>query len=433
MNALSEQIYDSLMVSCCLPRDELEDYTHRALATIVGHAQATVPFYGDRLAGVVGPDGALDMEAWHRVPPLTRDDAQSRFEDLKSVELPDSHGEAAERSTSGTTGKPVTVLVTERTRCAEIALMGRRYGWARLDPAFNMVIMSGNRHPLLRYYELIPEPWVPFWMRGGNPGGYARMHHPMEAEEQLAFLATQGPIYFNTQPSNFRRVIHAVRDGRGPRPDIRGLISLGETVTADDRSLAGEVLGCTIHDSYSATDVGTIASQCSHGNLHVNSEIIRVDAVRADGTPCEPEEPGRLLLTTLINAAMPMVRYEIGDIGALGGACGCGLSLPVLTLTVGRERQLFRFGDGTTAMPLFRLEKHMEIFPVLQWQLVQVAPEIVELRFRSGAADDELQFEAITEEIRRSLGRPLDVRFRRSEKDMTGPTGKLEPVIRRYD
>ena len=428
----AEQIYDSLMVSARLPRSELYAFVNGTLARNVAHAQRTVPFYRDRLDGVLGQDGELDLDAWRRVKPLSRKDLQENFEALTSTVIPKNHGKADPRSTSGTTGKPVTILVTERTRLVELSLMGRFYSWVGLDPSLNFVILQGGRHPLLRYKELIPEPWVPEWMTGDNPGGYARMHYPISAEDQLAYLAGIGPLYLNTQPSNFRRVLRAARDGLGAKPQIHGIVSIGELVTEDDRQLARDVCGCSIFDTYSATDVGTIAAQCSHGNLHVNAEVTRVEIVRADDTPCEPGEEGRILLTTLSNGAMPLLRYDIGDIGALGGMCGCGLSLPKLTLTVGRERQLFRFSDGSVAVPAFRMEKFAEKFPVSQWQLVQTGPEAVELRFSSPAGDDSLAYGEIADEISMVFGRPLSVGFSRIEGEMTGPSGKLEPALRTF-
>ena len=428
----AEQIYDSLMVSARLPRSELYAFVNRTLAQNIAHAQRTVPFYRDRLDGVLGQDGEFDLDAWRRVKPLSRKDVQENFDALTSTAIPKNHGKADPRSTSGTTGKPVTTLVTERTRLVELSLMGRFYSWVGLDPRLTLVILQGAQHPLLRYKEMIPDPWVPEWMVGEKPGGYARMHYPISAEDQLAYLATLGPLYLNTQPSNFRRVLRAARDGLGPKPDFRGIVSIGELVTEDDRQFAKDVCGCSIFNTYSATDVGTIAAQCSHGNLHVNAEVTRVEIVRPDDTPCEPGEEGRILLTTLSNGAMPLLRYDIGDIGALGGVCGCGLTLPKLTLTVGRERQLFRFSDGSTAIPAFRMEKFADRFPARQWQLVQTEPEAVELRFSSASSDDDLAYDEIANEIRATFGRPLKVGFKRIEGEMTGPSGKLEPVMRAF-
>jgi phenylacetate-CoA ligase len=154
-----------------------------------------------------------------------------------------------------------------------------------------------------------------------------------------------------------------------------------------------------------------------------------LETVRADDTPCADGEEGRILVTTMANGAMPLLRYDIGDIGVLGGACGCGLSLPKLTLTVGRERQLFRFSDGADVVPIFRMEKFSDIFPVRQWQLAQTGPEAVELRFSSDVADEKLKFDEIAGEIRQALGRPVDVAFRRGV-ELLGPSGKLEPSIR---
>jgi len=425
----AEQIFDSLMISATLPPAEREVHTGQALAAIVGHARQTVPYYRDRLDGVIGADGRVDREAWQALPPLSRRDLQDHKDALASTRCPASHGEIQERSTSGTTGKPVTVLITDRTKLVNQALMARYYCWVGFNPRFALVILQGTRNTSRRYRVPIDETWFPAWLASSDFAPYYRLHQPMSEEEQIAFLTQVGPAYFNTQPSNFRRVLHALRAGAGSMPDLRGLISVGERVTGEDRALAREVAGCEIFDAYTAADVGEMAAQCSHGNLHVNAESVWLETVRADNTPCADGEEGRILVTTMANGAMPLLRYDIGDIGVLGGACGCGLSLPRLTLTVGRERQIFRFSDGTAAVPIFHLENFSAIFPVRQWQLAQTAQEAVELRFSSDAADENLKFDEIVAEIRNTLGRPVDVAFRR-EEELLGSSGKLEPSIR---
>ena len=105
----AEQIFDSLMVSATLPLPEREAHAGQALAAIVGHARQTVPYYRDRLDGVIGADGRIDREAWHALPPLSRHDLQDHKDALTSTRCPALHGEIHERSTSGTTGTELRI------------------------------------------------------------------------------------------------------------------------------------------------------------------------------------------------------------------------------------------------------------------------------------------------------------------------------------
>jgi phenylacetate-CoA ligase len=54
----------------------------------------------------------------------------------------------------------------------------------------------------------------------------------------------------------------------------------------------------------------------------------------------EPGSSGRLLVTSLANTAMPMIRYDTGDIAtAVDGPCPCGRTLPSFGEVLGRHIQ----------------------------------------------------------------------------------------------
>jgi phenylacetate-CoA ligase len=53
--------------------------------------------------------------------------------------------------------------------------------------------------------------------------------------------------------------------------------------------------------------------------------------------PCAPGEVGRVVVSTLHNYAMPLFRYDLGDLAEVGPPCECGRTLPVLNRIVGRQ------------------------------------------------------------------------------------------------
>ena len=83
--------------------------------------------------------------------------------------------------------------------------------------------------------------------------------------------------------------------------------------------------------------MSVVASECpAHAGLHVMGEGLLVEIETARG-PAGPGEVGSLLVTDLLNHAMPLVRYRIGDLAAwAAGPCPCGRSLPRLERIGGR-------------------------------------------------------------------------------------------------
>jgi hypothetical protein len=64
--------------------------------------------------------------------------------------------------------------------------------------------------------------------------------------------------------------------------------------------------------------------------MHVCAESFFVELLDEAGEPAPQGELGRVVLTSLHNFAMPLIRYDIGDLAAFGPACSCGRGLPAL-------------------------------------------------------------------------------------------------------
>ena len=77
-------------------------------------------------------------------------------------------------------------------------------------------------------------------------------------------------------------------------------------------------------------------------------ETLILEILDEKGRPCPPGVEGNIVVTSLANEAMPLIRYQIGDWGALAdGPCGCGRGLQLLKQVTGRLADCFRRSDGT--------------------------------------------------------------------------------------
>jgi phenylacetate-CoA ligase len=68
-----------------------------------------------------------------------------------------------------------------------------------------------------------------------------------------------------------------------------------------------------------------VAGECDAGSLHVYADHVHVEIYDGD-VPANPGAFGDIVLTSLRNRAMPLVRYRVGDRGRLlADRCRCGL------------------------------------------------------------------------------------------------------------
>jgi phenylacetate-CoA ligase len=198
--------------------------------------------------------------------------------------------------------------------------------------------------------------------------------------DQVAWLREQAPAYLLSHAVNLHFLARHCREHGIRLPTLRGLRSSGEVLSEAARLACQEAWGLHPVDMYSAVEIGYLALQCpEHGQLHVQAENALVEVLDSDGRPCGPGEVGRVVVTPLHNFAMPLLRYELGDLAEVGPPCACGRSLPVLRRVLGRTRDMLLLPSGERR--LYYVGKATASFPgIIQHQVVQTSLQTIEFR-----------------------------------------------------
>jgi phenylacetate-CoA ligase len=105
-------------------------------------------------------------------------------------------------------------------------------------------------------------------------------------------------------------------------------------------------LGCRFVQKYGTSELGVVAASCGRSpGAHVLEDLFEVEIVRR-GQPVPPGEVGRLAITDLVNTAMPLLRYDVGDVGRLHtGPCPCGRRTARLEV-LGRAQEVLDTPSG---------------------------------------------------------------------------------------
>lgn len=212
----------------------------------------------------------------------------------------------------------------------------------------------------------------------------------------------------------------------------------GEELSATRRGFVQEALGCPVVDNYGASEFLTLASECRHGRLHLNTDWAILESVDAQGRAVPPGERGASsLLTNLANHVQPLIRYELGDrVRQDPAACPCGSALPVIEVE-GRNDDALRLGrPGARAVyvpPLAVSTVLEDDAGLFDFQLVQQGP--CELLLRTG-----LQGKAAVDGLRRArlvlsaylerLGADgVHIHCKSGERECRGASGKVQRVL----
>ena len=175
-------------------------------------------------------------------------------------------------------------------------------------------------------------------------------------ERLVAQLQALQPTIVATYPS--AAVLLAEEQAAG-RLDIapQEIWTGGETLSPVKRRFIEQSFGCPVANSYGASEFLTLAFDCPHGRLHLNSDWAILESVDDHGAAVPDGQPGSTaLLTNLANHVQPLIRYDLGDSITLHApGCACGSMLPVVEVQ-GRCDDTLRLGrPGTPAVRVLAL------------------------------------------------------------------------------
>jgi len=335
------------------------------LGAMLEHAYQSVPPLRSRLASAgLDPVRLASAEDLRVVPPMTRSDLPT------AVGAPPAHhGRRVEHRTAGTTDTPLVIADTEAGAFARAALYARDHLWHDRDPAAPAAVVDTG--------ELAAGGG--FWghalqaaFRTG-PSGHVDARLPLAG--QIAQLRALRPAYLLASASNLRALALECLASGVRLQGLAEACAVGAVAGPELAALCAEAWGVPASAVYAAQECGPIALQCPEaGAYHVQSEGVVLEIVDDAGLPSRLGEPGRVLITTLHNFAMPLVRYDLGDVAQAGPPCACGRTLPVIGRVLGRRRGLAHLPDGRTMAVAPDLAMQVLRPPLRDMQLVQASP-----------------------------------------------------------
>lgn len=393
------------------------------LRELLGHALAHVPHYRGGPRDILAN---LTPETFRRWPILRKSDLAGREAALCTDAAPREHGRVLASSTTGSTGVPVRLAATDVAQFQMQALVVRNHLWHKTDLSAKLCAIS----PM--FEDGRQDAWSPVTGAAFRTGPAATLSSSNDTGVLLDWLLTERPGYLQTRPGTLRALILRSRETGKVPPGLRACLLISEPVPDSLRELAREHWRVPLIDMYSCTEFGALALQCpAHAHYHVQSESAYVEILREDGQPCEPGETGRVVVSTLHNFAMPLIRYDLGDYAELGPPCPCGRGLPVLKRIAGRERNMAVDPDGRRFWPSLPADIFLDVAPLRGIQLVQNAPGQIDVRYVLERALTAAEEAALRGSLQESLRYPYELQFVRVDALDRKPGGKFEDFISR--
>lgn len=334
-------LVESEFVSSEIRRKNQEQY----LAQFIRFAVTSTTYYREMFQRLgLKPEDIKSAEDLVKIPLLLKSDIQESPEKFIPEKLPRGEKAAGWSNSSGSTGPPLRVFRSMRSRKMEMAMLQRQFRWYRLDPRESQawirrpdfLPVPPNNHQI-RLGETLYKPTWPGLGDIFNTGPYIAFSLTNPVEKKIEWLKFYNPGSLRTVSSELERLALAFQ-GQYPIKGLKGFRAAGERLTPGMRHRIEKTFGVPVHISYGLNELGWNATRCSEGGrYHINTESCLAEVVRDDGTPCESGELGTVAITQYDNVVMPIIRYNTGDVAqAIDGVCPCGRMMPSIGDIIGR-------------------------------------------------------------------------------------------------
>ncbi|WP_342560331.1 hypothetical protein NSQ95_03825 [Psychrobacillus sp. FSL W7-1457] len=324
---------------------------NKQLQSICSHACNTVPFYK-----------SFKSSNFNDLPVVTKNHYKEMYPSFQSeIHLNNVYHQM---STSGSTGTPFTVnqdkAKRERTMAEVIYFneiegqtLGQKYMYFKAWPE--------KRTKL----EKLKQNLVPVDVLRLDEDALESIRDTLKKDKQINSCLAYASSY---------EILSNYIYNKGDTPDMYNLnviFSSSSLLKEETREKLEKIFGCPIIDRYSNQENGILAQTKSNDQVFkVNRASYYIELLSLDSDePAKPGELGRIVVTDLYNHAMPIIRYDTGDLAISDDLDRQNIS--TLRSIQGRRIDMVYDTQGNVLTP-HTISVHMKKYKQLkQWQFIQ--------------------------------------------------------------
>ncbi len=405
-------------------RSYVKEYESQRLQYIVETAAKQVPYYRDKWKGIAWSDIRSESDL-HLLPTLEKQSIrQNEHSFIANNQDPKSLWVEKTSGTTGTSLKIYYPMSIVPKNWAFLEVMVRNVSGVSIDMPRTMMggrpIVPGNtnRPPYWRFNRR--------WRQL-----YFSSYHVSKktAPGYIAALRKYGTIWMTGYGSAIAALAEGAMEAGVASYPLRSVIVSGDTLQDSMRLSIEKFFQCKCYNSYGQSEWAGMATECNQGQIHVVPMFGILEILREDGSPCKPGEVGEIVGTSLLNDAMPFIRYRTGDYAAWAEEqnCSCGNANRIITKLVGRTDDYLVTSDGRK---IGRLSTAIKRSPTIHSaQVVQDRPGHAYLLVRPGEGYRSSHATSVSDDIQERIGK-FEIEIVEVPEIPKTPKGKTVLVIR---
>lgn len=351
-----------------LPVENIEKEQFFKMQDILCYAYKNNKYYRKKFdATNIKPEDIRIPEDVGKLPFLTKKDIQQNYNDIITEGY--QKDKLLHFKTGGSTGTALQIFMSQECSDMKNALTrmcDRWTGWNYGEPVGavwgNISTIQGLKQ---RLRSILLLPYIYLDTMSINDAS---------VDEFCLQWAKVWPTLLYGHAHSIYLLSKYLREKKDNRIRPKGIITSSMTLLDHEKVYIEDVLKAPVFNRYGCEEVSLIACECEkHNGLHINMLHLYVEFIKPDGSHAGPGEEGEIVVTDLLNKAMPFIRYKIGDVGVPStNICSCGRGLALMERVSGRTADFMIKADGTKVAGISLIENTLTKFTgIEQMQILQ--------------------------------------------------------------
>lgn len=243
-------------------------------------------------------------------------------------------------------------------------------------------------------------------------------------------IADLKPRWISGPASVFEKMAYSILEGYDYKCESLYVIEfMGEYVSAEQRNLVERTFNCQTVNNYGAQEVWCMAFECKNHKLHIQENSCIIDYYPSIANNGNNE----LIVTSLNNLFMPIIKYRLGDIGTIvKNECNCGTNAECLVLSGGRAGDIIY---GTDILGNYFFDQlvwsvnqlcNNSIYSFCVKQTAPLSFQFLVVRGKSFCDEVVQQIEA---RMRQEIRKNIDITWEFADSILFGNNGKLKKFV----
>lgn len=257
------------------------------------------------------------------------------------------------------------------------------------------------------------------------------LYEPQNMKKCFEKMCSMEPRWISGPISAIEKYARLIEEGyiSYRNKSIRFVENMGEFADREQREYVEKVLQCKTINHYGCIESWCIAYECPHGSMHVQDSLMYAEVLPSNAWM--EENAGELVITSLYNKLMPLIRYNTHDLGTVDfGTCKCGKTSQIIKLLGGRTTDLIQNSKNIPGELFFKRGVYKFIrkgFDCIEgFKVEQTTPK--DFIFYAAMKGDfkEAVTNFFTEYVQNGLGADIRIQFQFVDSLPPLPSGKTK-------